>query len=780
MRTIKLLPALSVFGALAAVPHMAAGQAVSSPQPQAQQGIGEVIVTARRREERQQDVPVAITALSGEQLEERGVTKLEDLRFQAAAFQIQPSPYGDAVPAFQVRGQRQQEALITQDPSVGTYVDEVYQARPYGLNQAMLDLDNVQVLKGPQGTLFGRNTSGGALLVESKRPTDKFEGEASLGIGNYNSREGTAIVNLPVTGDFALRAAAKVDSHDGYVTNVTDGQRLGDETNATYRIGALFKRDGLESYTVFSSVRTTGTGVPYISQGFGPNAFTLAGVDPAAVAAANSAQARRGFYETSGDLQPDPLDVTTYGATNITTADLGWATIKNVFGYRQIKSEIGEEFDGSALAARNGLPFFNAVSFAREQQYSDELQVQGKLFGDRLSYVAGGYYFREAGSDYQQTVIGPFTLSEDQGGKAINRSTSLFAQADYKILDELTATAGFRSSWDSRDFTGQTYYTGFTPATAAIDFGGNPPPAACADGGTLPNGCKVKLPTYDKNVPTWTFGLSYKPLTETLLYATVSRGYRAGGYNLRGDLQGTGPLGSFGPFNPEIVLNYEGGIKQDLALGAIPVRLNLAGYHQDYSNIQRTIFAQFPGDTVAGAYVKNAAQATIDGAEAEISMRPLPGFGMTGFLGYVLAGYSNFTYVIAANPNGTGTRTIDGTAYPFAGTPKLQFGLNGRYEIPLEADRGSVALQASYYYQSKMYWADDGALNAVTRSYGLTDLRLDWLEIAGSKVDLDLYCRNLFDVRYKALGAEGYSTTGFISYIPGTPRTFGSKLTVHF
>lgn len=755
----------------------AAAQATATPDQAA--GLGDIVVTARRREERLQDVPVAVTAISGAQLAERGIAKLSDLRYQAPAFQVQPGPYGNAVPAFQIRGQRQQEALITQDPSVGVYVDEVYQARVYGVNQSLLDLDSVQVLKGPQGTLFGRNTSGGALLVTSRRPTDQFEGEASLGFGNYAAREASAIINLPLGESFAIRAAGKYDRHDGYTTNVDTGEKLGTEDNFAYRVGALFHSGGFENYTTISGVKTDGTGVPLISQGFGPNASLI--VDPAAVAAANAAQAQRGFYQTSGDLSPNPTSLTTFAATNITTLSLGSATLKNIVAYRKIDAAIGVEFDGSDLKADNGLPFFNAVNFAHQHQFSEELQLQGKAFGDRLNYTLGGYYFREKGSDFQQTVIGGYGLSQVGGGYAINRSKSLFAQADLKLVDTLTLTGGFRYSWDSRDFTGQTYFSGFSGVvTPAIDYAANPAPVACNDGGTIAGNCLVTLPTYKKNTPTWTIGLSYKPVRNVLIYGNVSRGYRSGGWNLRGKLAADGSPGSFGPFNPEIVTNYEIGAKLDFELGTVPVRLDMSAYHQNYKDIQRTIYAQFPGETIAQAYVLNAATAKIDGAEAEISIKPVRELSLTAFGGYINAKYSNFSYVVAANPDGTGTKTVDGSNFPFAGTPKFQWGATARYEIPAPGNLGRPAIQVSYYHQSTMYWSDSGEPYAVTKPYGLIDLRADWREIGGHPVDLSLYVRNIADKEYKALGASGYSTLGFISYIPGTPRTFGASVTVHF
>lgn len=752
----------------------------SGPEATASAGLDDIVVTARRREEKLQDVPVAVTALSGEQLAQRGVVKLEDIRYQAPGFQVQPGPYGSAVPAFQIRGQRQQEALITQDPSVGVYVDEVYQARVHGVNQSLLDLENIQVLKGPQGTLFGRNTTGGALLVQSHRPTDKLEGMISIGMGNYDQRELTAILNLPASENLRFRVAVKGDRRDGFVRNVLTGNRLGDERSFTFRIGALFTSGAFENYLNIQRTNMSGTGVPLISQGLGPAASGFPAVDPAAVAAANAQQAGLGFYEMTGDLDPNPNKVKTFGVTDIATLELGSGlTLKNVFGYREMNALIGLEYDGSSLVTRNGDPFFNALNQAKEHQITEELQLQGKLLDDRLSFVVGGYYFREKGRDFQQTIIGGYGISQAGGGYATNRSISLFGQADFKLTDTLTATGGVRYSWDRRTLTGLTYLSGISGLiTPQINYDSLPAPVVCNNGAALPD-CRATLPAYTDKRPTWTAGLSWKPAENMLVYANVSRGFRSGGYNLRGSLAGVGPQGSYGPFKPEIVTNYEGGVKLDFNLGAMPVRANLSVYHQDYKNIQRTIFAQFPGEVTAQAYILNAAAAKIDGGELELSVRPVQGLSLSGYASYIRPNYDSFSYVVAANADGSGSRTVDGSDNPFSGTPKWQLGANARYEQEL-ADNGILAFSAQYYHQERIFWSDNGERRATTNPYGLVDLRVEWNGVMGGPVELAAYVRNLTDKKYKALGASGYDTLGFISYIPGSPRTYGGTMTVRF
>ena len=204
---------------------------VQAQQAEARSLLEEVTVTARRREESNQRVPVAITSVSGDALQNASVQRVEELRFVAPSLQISPTPFGNAVPGYTIRGQRQLESLATQDPSVVVYFADVPMMRPHATNGAFFDIDSVQVLKGPQGTLFGRNTTGGAVLINPKRPTHDFGGEIAVGFGNHGEVNGTGVLNVPAGDTLAIRAAGTIRQSDGYTRNLVNGKMLDEDDN---------------------------------------------------------------------------------------------------------------------------------------------------------------------------------------------------------------------------------------------------------------------------------------------------------------------------------------------------------------------------------------------------------------------------------------------------------------------------------------------------------------------------------------------------------------------
>ena len=400
----------------------------------------EVTVTARRREESQQTVPVSVAALDAQALERTEINNAIDLQHQVPGLSVTAaSPTRDQF-SFGLRGQRTQEFQLLTDPPVGTYFAEVVQPRPTGFGQVFFDLENIQVLKGVQGTLFGRNMTGGAVLVEPAHPKDKLEASASVTGGNYDLRKYEAMLNVPATDFLSMRFAGQHYEHNGYSKDLTTGRDFDDDDADAWRASVLLKPiDGLESLFIYDGMqnRKNGTAVyfghavanpncvPGVScrpvdlyssapnpntGGFPPNiavpgAFGLPAFGDAPATAAQQAarNSRRQFVIGSAEefaafsntrnsgLPFDNVD--NWGVTNKTQYTFGDYTLKNIAGFRHLKWNQLQDLDGSAL------PWIYSSQNQDIKTISEELQLQGKSFDEKLSWIVGGYFFREYGVD---------------------------------------------------------------------------------------------------------------------------------------------------------------------------------------------------------------------------------------------------------------------------------------------------------------------------------------------------------------------------------------------
>ena len=706
----------------------------------------DILVTARRREERQQEVPVAITALSGVQLEAKGIQDISGLRFATPSLQIAPSSFGPTVPGYTIRGQRLTEQLISQDPSVGVYFADVAEQRPHGTTQQLYDLESVEVLKGPQGTLFGRNTTGGAVLINPKKPVlDRFEGYITGVGGNYGLHGADGAINVPVGEDLAVRASGQVRYHNGYGHNLTTGRDTDDENMESFRLGALFQRGDLSSYTVatYLNYKDHGSASSVVTIAPGSLAATLF---PGAVAALARQRARDPLIvENDGAL----LDETkAWSISNTTSLKLAAdsLSVKNIMGYRKVKNRFQGDFDGTSF------PIFNTADYLDERQFSEELQLLGNTMDRRLSYIAGAYFFREAGEDDQPSnTLGGLLASRE--GYAINKSYSLFAQADYNLTHRLTLTGGIRQTWDKRflDIHGKTSVVG-APLSVCREF--------VSDTNLTPrNPCSLPVSaTFDAF--TYLATASYKFSPDVMAYATYNTGYRAGGINLRA----TRPAET-APYKPEDVKNYEVGIKSDL-FGRL-LHFNGAAYFSDYKNIQRTITRTCPGSTALCTNVENAASAHVKGFEFEAALHPVKGITIGGFAGYTDARYKRFISASGADISG----------YRFSFLPKWTYGVNGEIDVPVGGNM--IAATVEYYHQTNMQTAD---LNDTTPlpGYSLVNASLAMRNAFKSNVDVRLFMNNVANKRYYEPGTDLVSSFGTNTYFVGEPRTFGGSMTVHF
>lgn len=771
----KIFPYLCSSAAIAlAFPACAQNAAASGASPastpaEAQKAttqpnnVEDIVVTARRVAESLQSIPVAVTALSSSKLAENRVTTVSDLTTQAPSLHINTQNRRDN-PIIAIRGLRQSDVLLGQDAAVGFYVNEVAFSYTPGINQGLFDVQSVQILKGAQGTLFGRNATGGAILVSTQKPSDTVGGYALLGGTAFDhglGGEAEAALNLPLGDKVQLRVAGRLVHRDGYVANVaprngtyyaspdvggtTDFDKGGDERSEAVRASLrIMPLDGVTNDTVAQYSRIREHGAAFNVSAVNPFGYAAFVYGPLMTQAANRVQGRSDFwsYETN---QNGGGDTRSLMLSNTTAVESGNITFKNIFGYRHVKVADYQDFDGTAL------PILEAANTANVKELSDELQMQGHTEGG-INYVAGLFYYRQTGNSGDlASVFGG--SSSSQGGHVSNSSKAVFAQATIPlsfISDRLTLTAGGRYSWDDRAATLHPYLL----ATGQCIY-------TNADG-SVPSNANCFIPgKVNYSTPTWTDGLDYKIDSDTLVYFTNRRGFRSGGFNLRA----TNP-GEFAPFRPEKVTDYEIGLKRTWHPGLGRLRTNIALFHTEYADVQRFIVSKSAQSITT---VINAASAHVNGGEAEFDWKFSPSFNLSGFYSYVNAKYDNFV-----------TGTGDFTKNKFAQVPKSSGSVTARWTLPVASRAGEFVLQGNVYAQSRIFFSDVeqsaayGPSASVSQAgYALGNVRVEWNHMFGTNASVALYVSNVTNKKYYAHGVNLYQSIGLNVVTAGDPRTFG-------
>ena len=687
---------------------IAIAMAGSSTIAQAQSGnqasnLEDIIVTARRVEENQQKIPVAVTTLTAASMERRNVVAVNDLQFSVPNLQIKPSNNNPSLPEFIIRGQRQ---VLYTDENVVTYVNGVAQSTR-GLS--LYDLENVQALKGPQGTLFGKNSMGGAMVFTTARP--KFDPEArfDLEMGNYNRVQGTVMGNIPLIDEVAaLRIAGRIERQDGFFKNLRPGGKdLNDRNNESFRVSLLVKPgDRFENLTTFDYVHKNEIPTPSLIEAapLANNFFrsvtqqavtqqsALGGSTPI-VDTANGLLVRQGnpfrsvaFTGIGSTLTNAGFPALTgfgsrskvYGIANTTSFELSDAvTLKNIVGARyeeafdfQDPSGItGMTFDFGTLFGAppgfvTGQATNNDTNYRNQYKtFSDEFQVIGRL--GNLNLI-GGLYYAHVKHQYNVNssfVVGPASFYgpafEKHGAmRDSTESMAAFAQGTYDFggigLDGLRLTLGVRYTSDKKEMRAEGFFTKSTETVQSW----NPafPQSQCNElNGTfgnavgVNNGAECSLTnsrTY--KAATWTGSLEYQATPNTLLYFATRRGFKAGGPNP------TTRVLQYSMFGPEKITDFELGLKHQGRLGSVPYRLNLAGFIGKYRDIQTQDILQFctndnPGCAGGGVFTElillNVGKATIKGIEVEGSVKPIPQLELNVGYSYQVGRYGSGSVV---------------------------------------------------------------------------------------------------------------------------------------
>lgn len=736
----------------------------------------EVMVTARRREENLQDVPIAVSAFGAQQIKDRMIRTEADLQMNVPGLMVRVTNSSQQL-NYSLRGQSI-DPFSYSAPAVLPYVNEVHAGGVTA--SAFFDLESIQVLKGPQGTLFGRNATGGAVLYQTQRPEREFGGYIRGGLGNYSNQEIEGAINLPLSESWYLRLAGLSKRRDGWQDNVYNGDELAEVETDNLRLSLAYETDRLQNQFMAYYGEHGGnpeglrirnayeqgelnpkTGVPagnvLFDTSLYPEGILATGLlnenNPRVVELGFDGlqdfitkQSRADFHDVYNDLSEE-IDTEHTLLTNTTSWEINdLLTLRNTIGYNDVESFQPTDLDGSPfMVMRQGTPEKADGFDWNTEQLSNELQLQGEAFDGKLDYIVGLYISRETNenripvflaADYPFLVFGgPF----DYWAEIDNDSEAVFAQGTYAFNERWNFTLGYRHTWAEVSISqdpGSTYYG-------------------------------IAEDSSDKeDRPSWNLSLDYIINDDSMIYVTSRGSWRTGGFNVTA-VNAT-PEGVFADdFLSEKTWDVELGYKFTGVLADMPARLNLAIYEQVIEDVQRTVFLGLASLT------GNVEEAKVTGAEIEFQINPVDWLDLGLMYAYTDARFTK--------PQGN----VSGYEYdfgPYADSPE---DMVSAYFVTSHSlgNTGTLNFRGDYYYTSDTYFSsldDSIAPGTELDSYHLVNLRL-WLEdIAGTGLSLVAYVRNATDEEYERGGLPMAGVFGSNATIAGAPRTYGIEATYRF
>ena len=771
---LQSLLGATILGTSFTLPAQAQESEVSS-EPVAERRLSTVQVTARRRDESLQDVPVSVSVANAADLERQGISATTDLTLIVPNLQF--ATYGtltgnnSAAQVF-IRGIGQTDATAGVDPGVGVYIDEVYMGRSVGGAMDFRDIASTQVLRGPQGTLFGRNTIGGAVLLTTNRPG--AGNTLRVGAGEDSLYEGFIAGDLINQDGFGLRASLGARSRDGYVTRAVDGMDLGDENTWTGQVtleweptcavnllrrAAYSKEDENGSPYVFLDINSAAS-FPMIASAFaGCPGSTFP--PPVPVPNINDPRCANNFQDRGPFVNGGTGDVFST-LENSGLALIGTWEVNDNWTLKSISSARGLEWTGARDADNTPLVILFTNYKSQSDQLSQELQAQYK--GDRLSGVVGAYYFDETSKDRVLIDLGtPGTSYDTQRVKLTTEAIALFTEWSYKLTDALSVSGGFRYTQEDKGIRGVWYNV------AGVGTPEPPTPAnLCPTVGAAVAGCLfVGLDPYTEEYESTTISanVSYRFNEGLMGYAAYSQGFKSGGFNMRYNalLNADGsPLS----FDEETANSFELGFK---ANPSDSLRINGAIFSTTYDDIQLT-YRVGPAPLLF-----NAGEATINGAEIEVFFMPTDALTIDASFGYLDAEVDT----VRAVPNlgaQTPTATVQvGDKLPRA--PETEFHIGASYVFKL-GQSYELTPRFDLNYRDAIFFdagndIGDGSLTLVNGSLTLANAANDWR--------LSLRGDNLTDELYLLAGTTSATTaTGYSEGIYARPRTFSLVFTKNF
>jgi len=725
----------------------ALAQTAATPPGPGVVSLGEIVVTARRSAENLQRVPVAVSVLNGQEIENRRITGAQDIQYHTPSLVVSTDALGGSTaPVFQLRGQ---VPTLGTDDTVVTYFGDV-PVNSRAFSGGLFDLASIQVIRGPQGTLFGKNSTGGAVVfTPEKAKADAFSGFANATIGNYSLRQVTGGVNIPLIHDkLAVRLSGEIVKRNGFVRNLS-GRDGADRNYGVYRASVMATpTEDLRNETEFQYFHGRQYQNPLITAAISVPLITF--IDGPAIAALVQSQFNHQqqlgvrTIDYSFGKQNDDNDV--YIGTNTTTYHLGGVTLKNIAGYVDMSPRVW--LSQTSL----NWPLVDVLQNKYYNTFSDEMQASGET--DSLKWIVGGFYSKEKTKTHQEAYLfAPFLTTKTD---SVDRYTSkaLFAQGTYDFtklgLEGVKFTAGLRRTWDSRK--GVLNATTFLP----------PPPTVNPE---INN-------RRDYANWSWTLGLDWQVNSDLLLYVASRHSYKAGGLNLVSTLEPP----ALQTYLPEKLTDLEIGAKTTAHIGDVVVRSNVAAYRGWYKNMQ---FGELANCGQVASYVVNAAQGTPKGAEFEAEAALTRNFQVGGFYNLTLGKFDKFQLI---QPPGCRTigfgQNLNGA--DFGNISKHTVGLNASYTVPLQAPNEAIVVSGNFYWRSKRVGSATEGTNSAIPGYSLFDARVDYNNIGGRNISMGAWVHNLGNKTYIAYRNNVLGLSGYDNQAYGDPRTYGVDIRYKF
>jgi iron complex outermembrane receptor protein len=763
---------------LVALTTLAAAPAFAQDAAQNQDdGLGDIVVTAQKRSENVQDVPIAISALGSQFLESRGIDSIDKLGAVAPNVKIERAPASKTISQISIRGSVTINPAITWEPAVGLYLDGVYIAKAQGSIFDVADLERVELLRGPQGTLYGRNALAGAVNLVTRKPSGEAGGSIDLTYGSFNDRRVRGVLDLPKFGPFSVKVAGQYRKRDGLIDLVPNSPSGADRADSIDS-GSFMVQLRAELSDAISADYT----YDYSKASQDPPFSQLLRVnrngdprdifDPASPGYAfGGAFFPLNLYtnpnrvETAAINAPAYERSRSYGHALTLTADLGAATLKSITAYRDLAWADGLDLDGSPL------PVAFTQRITDYHAFSQELQLTGELGDGRLNYVLGAFYFDEKAETLNpQTYFGGgVDLQSDYGSNT--KALALYAQLDYKLTDAVKVSLGGRYTHEKKDVR-RFFRVNFDAGSGIFS------PLVVAN---LPYGA-IPEAKYNNFSPAAT--LAWEASDNINVYARFARGFKSGGFNGETNVFAAPTAGCpsgatelCNPYRPEKVDSYELGIKTKLADGR--VIFNFAAFRDEHKDMQLSVFTATTG---AASIIRNAAGARIQGLEFETVLRPVDGLTINGSLAILNPKYKSFI--------DGGVDVSNNRAFPHA--PKTTASVGFDWAV-LSGDWGKLNLYGDLNYVSKYYTfpyalvtptrSDQNANSSQSKGRTIVNLRASLADIplGGVKAEISGFVRNL---------TKEADPSNFIDFGPGfggillgyfpEPRTFGVTVGVKF